>query len=915
MEITEQNTDIELKKEIRVSVRSLVEFILRSGDIVSGKGGWADREAMQAGSRIHRKIQKKRGTSYRPETALKHVTEYEFFTLLIEGRADGIFEKKKEDGSEITVIEEIKGIYADVERLSEPVPVHLAQAKCYAYIYALQNRKPSIQVRMTYVNIETEQERHFTEEYSFEELDVWFAGLLDSYRKWAEFRVLWERKRNASMQDLAFPYPYRKGQHQLVIDIYRTILRSKQLFVQAPTGVGKTMSAVYPSVRALGEEKAEKIFYLTAKTITRTVAEEAFSILRSKGLCCKNVTLTAKEKVCILDEPDCDPSRCPRAKGHYDRVNDAVYEMLVCQEDYSRESILAQAEKWQVCPHEMQLDIAEFMDAVICDYNYVFDPQARLKRFFGEGTRKGEYLFLIDEAHNLVERGRDMFSADIRKSEILEARRILKAYLEEQEGDSLTGKKKRKKKKKEPQEKELTLFDLLEGKTDGSGTEADADPDEPEGTGELSEAEASAGLDIYGIRTGGLVGSLEKVIRTLTALNRVLLEEKKECTECEEAPLPGTLINHMLVLAGQLEDLFSELKDEKLRKDLLDFYFRVSTFVNIYELLDDSYMIYRKPVEPDDLMFCLYCVNPAANLQKCLNRGRSAVFCSATLLPVGYYQSLLTTKEDNYAVYIDSPFDPANRLITFGRDISSRYVRRTHEEYVRMASYIHLITEQRKGNYLVFFPSYRMLEDVMEIYLSAFARDDEISNADDEISDIISVSRSACIAQTPSMTEREREEFLGHFREDHPGTLIGFCVMGGIFSEGIDLTGERLIGAIIIGTGLPQVGDERELLKQYYDRKGMNGFRYAYLYPGMNKVLQAAGRVIRTTGDKGVIALLDDRFGTADYRSLFPREWADVRSCTLRTVEGQVADFWKSRESAGKEASDNSNSQDRNSEV
>ncbi len=867
-------TDKQLNKEIRISVRALVEFLLRSGDLSAGHGGFADREAMLAGGRIHRKLQKRRGALYRPEVSLRYVTEEENYTLVIEGRADGIFEEETADGP-ITVIEEIKGIYADPERLEGPVPVHLAQAKCYACIYAMQNGKENMRVQMTYVNLETEHERRFFEEYSYAELDAWFSDLLDDYRRWADFRVSWELKRNASMQGLEFPFAYRKGQHQLVIDIYRTILRSKQLFVQAPTGIGKTISAVFPSVRALGEGKAEKIFYLTAKTITRTVAEEAFSILREKGLCCKNITLTAKDKVCILEEPDCDPARCPRAKGHYDRVNDAVFEMVTTGQDYSRESILAQAEKWQVCPHEMQLDVAEFMDAVICDYNYVFDPQARLKRFFGEGTRKGDYLFLIDEAHNLVERGREMFSADIRKSEILEARRAIKAFQEKENESDAGGKRKRKKKKTDPSE--LTIFDFLEP--------AKVQPEKP--AAQIEEELPAAA------EKGGVASTLEKTSRTLSAINRLMLEYRKECTECEETAVPGPLVNLLLVLMGELEELLPELSDEETRKTLLNLYFRVRTFVSIYELVDENYIAYRQPDEEDDLMVCLYCVNPAANLQECLNRGRSAVFYSATMLPVQYYQRLLTTRMDNYAVYIDSPFDPSRRLITFGRDVSSRYTRRTHEEYVRMASYIRLITEQKKGNYLVFFPSYRLLNEVLNIYLSAFASDEEeYDTASDQISDIMEHEGCACIAQTPGMTEREREEFLGHFREDHPGTLIGFCVMGGIFSEGIDLTGERLIGAVIIGTGLPQIGNERELLRQYYDRKSMDGFRYAYLYPGMNKVLQAAGRVIRTTTDTGVIALLDDRFGTADYRALFPREWQDIQTCTLRTISAQVEDFW-----------------------
>ena len=432
----------EKKKEIRISVRNLVEFILRSGDLDNSSGGFGERDAMQAGTRVHQQIQKKRGADYRAEVPLVHEKEYEHFILRVEGRADGMYE----DGT-TTVIEEIKGTYRDLETMEEPVPVHLAQAKCYAYIYGLQNRKEEMGVLMTYTLLSSEEEgllrpltkeevkpehsnwriRHFLQTYKLPELEQWFDELLDAWFIWAEFQYQWQKARDASMQHLEFPFPYRKGQRELVSGVYRTILRKKELFVQAPTGIGKTMSTVFPAIRAIGEGCGDRLFYLTAKTITRTVAEEAVSILKEKGLQFKAITLTAKEKMCILDEPECDPIHCPRAKGHFDRINAAVYEMLTECDSYTREEVLRQAEKWNVCPHEFQFDVASWVDGVICDYNYAFDPTSKLKRFFAEGT-KGDYIFLIDEAHNLVERGRDMFSATLVKEEILKVRQLLRPY-------------------------------------------------------------------------------------------------------------------------------------------------------------------------------------------------------------------------------------------------------------------------------------------------------------------------------------------------------------------------------------------------------------------------------------------------------------------------------------------------------
>lgn len=786
---------------IQISVRALVEFLLRSGDLDNRRGGWADKEAMQKGSRIHRKIQKRMGAGYMAECPLAYEKQFEHYILKIEGRADGIF---YEDGMD--VIDEIKSTYASLDNLEEPILVHTAQAKCYAYIYALQNHKDKMMVQMTYCNLETEDIKRFQERYTMEELDSWFTDLIDQYHQWAEFQYQWRQKRDTSMQGLEFPYPYREGQKKLVADVYRTILRKKELFVNAPTGVGKTMSTIFPAVRAVGEKKGDKIFYLTAKTITRTVAEEAFSILKERGLSYKVITLTAKEKMCVCDEVDCNPDACPRANGHYDRVNDAVFQLLNKCDTLSREILLDAAEKSQVCPYEFQLDLATWVDAVICDYNYVFDPVVHLRRFFGEGVGKGEHLFLIDEAHNLVDRGREMFSAAVYKEDFMEIKRLVKPY------------------------------------------------------------------------TLGV-----KLQKALERCNRQLLGYKRECEgERLELTNVGEFVLSMMNLLGELENFLQDYKDGEIRKKVLEFYFSARSFVNIYELLDENYLIYARHTEDGKFMLKLLCVNPSVNLQECLNKGRSAVFFSATLLPIQYYKRLFSTNEDDYAVYVDSPFDPVKRKLILGIEVSTKYTRRSVEEYVRIASYISQVVGQKKGNYMVFFPSYRLMNDVYEVFRESF------------LPGLEEKSRVEILVQTPGMNEQEREEFLTLFEQDRGAEefLIGFCVMGGIFSEGIDLDGERLIGAIVVGTGLPQVGVERELLKQFYDRRGENGFDYAYRFPGMNKVLQSAGRVIRTSEDRGVVVLLDERFLRREYQELFPREWSGYTTCSLQNIGDEIKEFW-----------------------
>ena len=411
---------METEKIIRLSVRNLVEFILKEGDIDNRISGTLDKDSMLMGGRLHRKIQRMMGSNYQAEVSLKLQLPCDGFQLKLEGRADGILLE-----SEKTIIDEIKGVVRSLDRVERPVPVHLAQAKCYAYIYARQQGLKQISVQMTYCNLDTEDVKRFREEYTFEELEKWFLDLVHQYERWAKLQIEWEKRRDASIHQTEFPFAYREGQFDLAASVYRTIYHKKKLFIQASTGTGKTMAVLYPAVKAIGEGLGDKLFYLTAKTITRTVAEQAFSILEEKGLAFRSITLTAKEKICFCEETECNPDACPYAKGHFDRVNDAVYELITGQDAVTRSVLEEQAEKWQVCPFELGLDTAIWVDAVICDYNYVFDPNAHLKRFFGEGV-KGEYLFLIDEAHNLVERGREMYSASLCKEEILRVKRQVK---------------------------------------------------------------------------------------------------------------------------------------------------------------------------------------------------------------------------------------------------------------------------------------------------------------------------------------------------------------------------------------------------------------------------------------------------------------------------------------------------------
>ena len=796
------------KGVIKISVRDLVEFILREGDIDNRHGRGASAEAMLAGGRIHRKIQKRMGSNYHAEVPLKIAIEEDEYQLVIEGRADGILIESAEE--EITfadnfnhmtmpedckvTIDEIKGMYMKLDLLDDAVGVHRAQAMCYAYIYALQHDLATISVQMTYCNLDTEDIRYFHYDYTFEELAVWFEKLITEYKKWADFQFAWKKLRQASIKPLQFPFSYREGQKELAAGVYRTISRKKNLFIQAPTGVGKTIATLFPAVKAVGEGLGDKIFYLTAKTITRTVAWQAFETLREQALRMKVIVLTAKDKICFCEETNCNPDHCPYAKGHFDRVNDAVFDLLQKSNLFTREEVLAQAKEYQVCPFEMSLDVATWADNIVCDYNYVFDPNVYLKRFFQEGI-KGDYLFLVDEAHNLVDRSREMYSADLYKEDVLAVKRIMKAHS----------------------------------------------------------------------RT---------ICRILDKCNKAMLEMKRECQHYQILDSVGTLTFHLMRLASQMDEFLEKPREFPEKKTVLDFYFALRNFLNIYDLVDDHYVIYSQMTEEGQFRIRLFCVDPSVNLQKCIDKSNSTIFFSATLLPIGYYKRLLSTDEDNYAIYAQSTFAQTQRLLAFGRDVSTKYTRRNRKEYEKIADYIGAVTEAQQGNYMVFFPSYRLMQDVYEVFAGKTADSCEI------------------LMQHSNMKEHEREAFLEEFEKERQGTLVAFCVMGGIFGEGIDLKNDRLIGAIIVGTGLPQVSDEREILKNYYDERGLSGFDYAFRYPGMNKVLQAAGRVIRTSEDRGVILLLDERFLQREYGALFPREWEKRSVCGLPQLREEVSRFW-----------------------
>lgn len=766
-------------ERLKISVRKIVEFILRCGDIDSR---YVDGDAMYEGSRIHRKIQKDMGSDYKKEVQLSLDTDIGEIPIRLQGRADGVITDP--DGS-ITV-DEIKATTLTIERAYEQYKYqHLGQAKCYAYmlLQSMPAPPPKITLQLTYYQIETEQLRRFSCEVTAEELSAFFSDIIIQYSAWIRFELDWKRLRDDSAKQVGFPFSYRKGQREMAVYAYRCIEQKKRLYAQAPTGIGKTLSTIFPCIKAMGEGLTEKIFYLTAKTVTRSVAEETITLMENKGLRFKSVTLRAKNKICFCDEPICTPDSCPVARGHYDRINAALLDLLQNNDRITPEIIEAYAKKHSVCPYELTLDVSQWADMVICDYNHVFDPVVYLHRFFN--GEEENYVFLIDEAHNLTERVREMYTETLCKFRFQQI-------------------------KKE-----------LHGRTK---------------TAVALRRETDA------------------VIRYMED-TEVHLPKQGYRIEREYDPVLVLLLK-MFSLAAQ--DWLSEADnaDNVAQKTILELYFSVQSFLGIIDLYDEHFTTMITQNEKG-LSITSFCLDPSAIIRKKLRQAKASILFSATLTPLPYYREMLGGDEQDWMLDLPSPYPQNQLLLMANYGISTKYKDREHS-YSEVAECIFVATSYKRGNYMVFFPSYLYLEQVYTRFVHMHP-------------DI------RTILQSDTMNEQERAAFLTQFSETNAETLIGFCVLGGIFSEGIDLKGNRLIGTIVVGVGLPRVSLRQELIKQYFEEKEARGYDFAYVYPGINKVLQAAGRVIRSESDFGIVLLIDSRYHTQQYRGLFPGHWRHMR--------------------------------------
>ena len=756
-----------MEKYLTLSVHQLVDFLLRTGDIDNRV---FNRSSMTEGSRLHSVYQAKQSSNYLAEFPLKMSFNVDEVNIVLEGRADGIIKRSEAE----YIIDEIKTTVEDLQIFHDDnLEWHLGQAKCYAYMFAKQTNLEYIGIKLTYIRQGKEKEQ-LIDSYTFNilELEQFVVKLLNEYL--AFYNIIFNKiaKRNESIEALKFPFnKFRQGQRDLAKYTYAMAKKRGRLFAEAPTGIGKTISTVFPFVKALKDDDNSKIFYLTAKTSGREAAHQAVKLLKENGLSLGDIMITAKDKICFCKGQACNPEECPYAKGYYNKIQTVLRYAILNYDDFDLQTITQLAYENQICPFELELDLSLFMDVIICDYNYVFDPISYMKRYFDEDT--SSFLVLVDEAHNLVDRSRDMYSASLSYKQFLEARKsVCHSKLH---------------KLKLAMSKMSKMFkEYLVNPKDGNYI-----------------------LDEFYDYTYKTISSF---ITTMQDINK---NENKE-----------------------------------MSKELLEFYLEVNRFSKILEFYNDHFICYYE-ISKDELILHVSCLDASSFLHSSLRRLRGSVLFSATLSPIEYYVDMLGGKKEDAQLILPSPFPVDNLKIIIAPKVSIRYKNRD-SSYQQVADYIKAFVKNKVGNYFIFLPSYEYLTNLMPY---------------------IDMDDVDVYEQDRGMSDEDKEQFLTNFKPHPERTTLGFVIVGGAFGEGIDLVSDRLIGAIIVGIGMPKINFVSDQIMKYYDAREQSGYNYAYLNPGMNKVMQALGRVIRSETDRGAVLLIDERYLTNDYRDLFKSEW------------------------------------------
>ena len=776
-----------MEKSLRLSVHQLVDFLLRTGDIDNRV---FNRSSMSEGTRLHSSYQAKQSANYMAEYPLAVSLTVDEIDILLEGRADGII--KRSNGE--YVIDEIKTTVEDLKIFHDDnLDWHLGQAKCYAYMFAKLNDLEFIGIKLTYIRQGKEKEQ-FIDTYTFNylELEQFVVDLINQYLEF--YNIIFNKieTRNQSVETLSFPFKkYRPGQRELAKYCYAVAKKGSRMFVEAPTGIGKTISTIFPFIKALKDDEKSKIFYLTAKTSGKEAAHQAIKILKDNGLSLSDIIITAKDKICFCKGQACNPDECPYTKHYYDKIQTVLRYSLLNYDDFDLNLINQIAYDNQVCPFEFELDLSLFMDVIICDYNYLFDPISYMKRYFDEDS--SHYLALVDEAHNLVDRSRDMYSASLSYEMFKDAKKSVR--------HSKFHKLKLAISKMNKMFKEYLFYE------DGN--------------------HILASFNDYTYKT------LSSFVTTMQDINK---NDSKEMT-----------------------------------KEVLSFYLEVNRFNRILEMVNNSYLTYVE-VNHGIVVLNVICLDASKFLNGCLSAIKGSVLFSATLSPLDYYINTLGGTDKDASLVLPSPFPRDNLKIVIAPNVSIRYKKRD-TSYQKVAEYIASFVKNKIGNYFVFLPSYEYLRNLMPY---------------------IDIKDALIYEQKTEMSDEEKEAFLLNFKPSPEVTSIAFVVVGGVFGEGIDLVSDRLIGAVIVGIGMPRINFVSDQIAKYYDEKGLSGHDYAYLNPGMNKVMQALGRVIRSEDDRGAVLLIDERYLNNEYRDLFKAEWRDYEVVfNKEELEDIIKDFFK----------------------
>lgn len=768
---------------ISFAVRDFVEFMLRSGDLSSGKFGglYRAREGIEG----HQRVRKKRPAGYRAEVPVRYVAEAGAGWEL-HGRIDGLFE----DNGRI-VIEEIKTTRAPFDLLSADDPMHWAQAKVYGHMLAAQEGVAEMDIQLTYLHIASGDIRSNRIAFGAADLASFFSPLAEQFTDWSRRMASWRAIRNASIAGLDFPFSrWRPGQCELADAVADAIGHRKHLFVEAPTGIGKTISILWPSLRALGRGDCDNLTFLTARTTGAAIVEDTLLRLGDRGLHLKALTITARDRICFSEEGACDPSACPFALGYYDRLPRARIDAFETNQ-WDRPEIESLARKHGVCPFALSLDLLPWADLVVGDYNYAFDPRVALEALCGTGASRR--IMMVDEAHNLPERARDMFSSELRES---------------------------------------VFSTLLEG----------------------------------------LPRTARSIRASASTVRRELAATSKGATPAAGDSIPPSLLAALNDFVDRANARLIENIMEPCRQSLVDACLSAFDFLRTASRFGPDYATISSR-NASGAGFRLLCLDAGPRIREVAERLRATVFFSATLTPLEYFRDALGGDAGDPVLRLPSPF-PEEHLGLFVVSSLSTEFRHRAASVETIAAFLGCIARERPGAHIAYFPSYEYLGRVREAFVAASPG-------------------IRAPAQQPSMNDAAKQNFLNQLQSPEADVpMVAFAVLGGIFAEGIDLPSGSLAGICIIGVGLPQLCLERDLVRHRADATGHDGFAVAYAYPGFNRVLQAAGRLIRSETDAGTVVLIDRRFVRPDYRGLFPKHWQHAKIVrSLDDLRAAMAEF------------------------